>query len=276
MGMRLLSVVISLGYAVLQSVTRAVLGLLRMSPGWSTVVLTYHAISESDVPSFEAQMRDLKALAVPVFADQTRNDPALRTAAVTFDDGFQSVFDNALPAMARMGIPATLFVPTGYLAAAPGWIPAPRRQPGSSGLVAAAETLASSNRDLVRIGSHTVNHPHLTSQAREAVHLELSESKRALERITGGRITMLSFPYGSFDTGVLAAAGAVGYDCLFANVPLSAGVRPGAQLLGRINVTPRDWRLEFHLKVRGAYNWMAMAVPAKRAIVDAVKWLVRR
>jgi peptidoglycan/xylan/chitin deacetylase (PgdA/CDA1 family) len=269
---RILALALSLACAAVQQIHDAVLLLLFGAPAPSTpVVLTYHAVPDEDAARFAAQMRDLKELAEPVFADDAGEARAGRTAAVTFDDGFQSVFDNALPIMARMGVPATLFVPTGYLDAAPGWIPAVRRQPGSSGIVASAETLASSNPDLVRIGSHTVSHPHLTLQARHAVHAELAESKRTLESITRAPVTMLSFPYGSFDGRVLEAAGAAGYQHLFANVPVWAGTRDRGQLLGRINVSPRDWPLEFRLKARGAYNWMALAVPAKRAIVDFLK-----
>ncbi|HET8648128.1 MAG TPA: polysaccharide deacetylase family protein, partial [Vicinamibacteria bacterium] len=35
------------------------------------------------------------------------------TAVITFDDGFQSVHDVALPVLKRMGLPATVFVVTG-------------------------------------------------------------------------------------------------------------------------------------------------------------------
>ena len=265
---RILALAISLAFAAGQRIHGAIRLLLFKGPAPSgPVVLTYHAVADENAAKFAAQMRDLRDLARPVFADDTGDQGATRTAAVTFDDGFQSVFDNALPILAGLGIPATLFVPTGYLAAAPGWIPPICRQPGSSGIVASAETLAASNSDLVRIGSHTVSHPHLTRQARHAVHAELVESKRALEGITGTPVTMLSFPYGAFDSGVLEAAGAVGYQHVFANVPVRAGTGNPARLLGRINVSPRDWPIEFRLKVRGAYNWMAFAVPAKRAIL---------
>jgi hypothetical protein len=50
-----------------------------------------------------------------------------------------------------------------------------------------------------------------------------------------------------------------------------AGSRDRTLLLGRISVSPRDWPLEFRLKVRGAYNWMAVAVPVKRAILHLLR-----
>src|SRR4051794_7024490 len=43
--------------------------------------------------------------------------PADRTLAVTFDDGFRSVHRLAAPIMRELGVPGTLFVPTGLAGA---------------------------------------------------------------------------------------------------------------------------------------------------------------
>jgi peptidoglycan/xylan/chitin deacetylase (PgdA/CDA1 family) len=267
---RLITLVISLAYAAVREIGRTTLPRVLGRPLSSRlIVLTYHAVPEADAARFESQMRRLKALATPVFADDALYGHGAR-AAVTFDDGFQSVFEQALPIMARLGIPATLFVPSGYLDAAPGWIPPAWRQAGSSGVVASASTLAAADRSLVRIGSHTVTHPYLATLRGPALHTELALSKQALENVTGAPVTLLSFPYGSYDAGALAAARAAGYARMFANVPVRGG-RDGS-LAGRVSTSPRDWRLEFQLKVRGAYDWMALAVPAKRAVVG---WFAR-
>jgi hypothetical protein len=34
--------------------------------------------------------------------------------------------------------------------------------------------------------------------------------------------------------------------------------------IGRIGVTPHDWPLEYRLKVIGAYQWLPLAIAAKR------------
>lgn len=41
--------------------------------------------------------------------------PAIRTLAVTFDDAFASVIDRALPILSALEVPATVFVPTGFM-----------------------------------------------------------------------------------------------------------------------------------------------------------------
>lgn len=266
-------VAISVAYAATRTIWRFVLHrVLRRMTQPRVVVLTYHAVPNEDVARFKEQMRDLTTLTTAVFADESRETVDGRpAAAVTFDDALQSVFDQALPIMAEYRIPATIFVPTGFLGAAPGWIPAARRNSGSSGVLASAATLEALDHRWVRLGSHTVTHPYLASIPSTSVLEELAGSKKALEAITGGAVTMLSFPYGSFSAKVLEVARSAGYTHLFANVPLRADDGRVVQLLGRVPVTPRDWRLEFRLKVQGAYEWLTLAIPLKRAVLGMIE-----
>ena len=272
-GKRALMVAVSLAYWLLRGGYRTAARLICPVPApASPIVLTYHAVRDEEARRFEWQMQDLKAHAAVVFADDATTLNRRRTVAVTFDDAFQSVFDRALPIMARYQIPATVFVPTGSLGAETGWVPAARRLPGSSGVLASADTLAASDPHLVRLGSHTVTHSYLTSLSEAQLNAELVVSKQTLEELSVRMVTILSFPFGSFDTRVLKAAGASGYKQLFANIPVRPGAAGVAQLIGRINVTPRDCRLEFRLKFRGAYEWLALAIPAKRAVLRWLGW----
>ena len=81
---------------------------------------------------------------------------------------------------------------------------------------------------------------------------------------------MLALPYGSSTANVIAAARRTGYERVFANIPLPRKALRGSPLVGRIDVSPRDWPLEFRLKIDGAYDWLAVAIPAKRAILKAL------
>lgn len=250
-----LSVVYSAGMACVRAIAR------RPAGDAEPVVMTYHSVRPEDVPNFERQMRHLSSRTT-VFPDERRRRNGHQPVAVTFDDAFQTVFDNALPVMARHGIPATIFTPTGYLGCAAGWIE--RAGVPNAPAVVSADGLSSANRTRVRFASHTVSHPYLASLDRGVLRHELAHSKHALERLVGEPVTMLSLPYGSFSPPVLEEARAAGYERVFANVPVTKGAGEG--LVGRINVTPADWPLEFRLKARGAYGWMALAVPAKRAV----------
>ena len=268
---RLAMIGISLIYAVIHRLWR---GIARAAggvpPPAPPVVMTYHGVLTEDIPRFEEQMRHLCRNATTVFADEARGANDRPRVAVTVDDAFQSVFDHALPVMARHGIPATIFAPTGFLGSAAGWM---LRADGAAyaPAVASADVLASADRRQVKVASHTVTHPYLSLLQPSDVRHELAASKRTLEEISGEPVRMLSLPYGSCTSSVLEEARAAGYEQVFANVPVGRGKPSLAGLVGRINVTPRDWPLEFRLKARGAYDWLALAIPAKRVALALVR-----
>lgn len=256
------------GISALYDAVRATYRLLRTQNNpttWSPVVLTYHAIGQAEVPGFSAQMQELAALDTAVFPDEPARSGSRRPVAVTFDDGFQTVFDHAAPILAQHRIPATVFVPTGYLGTEPGWVAIADRP--RLGIVASADTLSHTDPGRIKIGSHSVTHPHLNRLTGVALEEELASSRRRLEEIMGRPVGMLSLPYGSSSAAVLAAARAAGYDRVFANVPIRSSSREDG-LAGRIDVSPHDWLFEFRLKRRGAYEWMALALPVKRRVLQ--------
>jgi peptidoglycan/xylan/chitin deacetylase (PgdA/CDA1 family) len=92
-------------------------------------VLIYHRVMAAPDPlrpgeptaaEFEARMRWLKArfnaipLADAVAGLKAGKLPA-RPLAITFDDGYRDNHDLAAPILAKLGLPATFFVATGYL-----------------------------------------------------------------------------------------------------------------------------------------------------------------
>jgi peptidoglycan/xylan/chitin deacetylase (PgdA/CDA1 family) len=100
---------------------------------WQLPVLTYHRVDEpghrpdlypgllSATPAvFEAQMRHLagrhRVLALEELVDlrQRAARPPDRAIAVTFDDGYRDLGEVAWPILRRLGLPATVFVPTAF------------------------------------------------------------------------------------------------------------------------------------------------------------------
>jgi hypothetical protein len=96
---------------------------------------------------------------------------------------------------------------------------------------------------------------------------ELVDSRTTLEALTGMPVNLLALPYGCFTVAVIQTARLIGYTRVFANMPLLLAARTSPTLHGRVNVSPRDWRLEFHLKASGSYAWLAVAIRAKRMLL---------
>ncbi len=61
------------------------------------------------------------------------------------------------------------------------------------------------------IGSHTVSHSSLIGMTRKRIIIELSDSKKNLEDLTGEKIDWISFPFGRYNSEILNLAKECGY-----------------------------------------------------------------
>lgn len=268
---RIIELVCSALFLFLKTVLRFSKNLFHRKEEFKSItVITYHSIPERDIEKFSTQMRIVSKCAVPIFPDQVPKD-GQRGVAVTFDDGFQTVFDHALPIMRRFEIPATLFLPAGSLGELPGWVKFENDRDARRSNLVKGRDLGGLDFRLVKVGSHSVSHPHLNRLSGKALEKELTRSKQILEELTGGPITMLSLPFGSYNQEVIDKARESGYALVFANIPLLKSKPDDFFLVGRINVSPGDWGWEFKLKILGAYEWLAWAIPIKRALLSRVR-----
>jgi peptidoglycan/xylan/chitin deacetylase (PgdA/CDA1 family) len=175
-----------------------------------------------------------------------------RWSAVTFDDAFQSVVENALPELEKRGIPAMIFVPSGFLGKQAGWM----ERAGESTRIISEDTLRSLPGRLITIGSHTRTHPRLPELTPAEARAELVGSRTRLEEILGRPVSCLAFPFGRYNRETLELCREAGYERVFTSAARRAFLTPGEFVTGRVGVTPKDWRWEFQLKLLGAYEWV--------------------
>ena len=90
-------------------------------------------------------------------ASCARGRPPERAVALTFDDGFASVVDHALPLLLERGFPATVFCVAGYLGGLNDWPTEPARPPAA---LATPPRWPAGRRPL-EIGSHGIQHAPL-------------------------------------------------------------------------------------------------------------------
>lgn len=130
----------------------------------------------------------------------TRTAFPARSVALTFDDGYEDNYTDALPVLRRYGFCATVFIITGDI--------------GKPGYLAAPQILAM-ERDGVRAECHTVTHRHLSALPPDTQLHELQDSRTVLERLLGRPVYYLAYPYGDHDAETTKLAKELGYRLCF-------------------------------------------------------------
>ena len=246
-------------------------GLLQRS---RCVVLLYHGVQKDQRRQFESQMRVLLRMARPVnlqFVGKSAKQPSASVGAVhpssalevavTFDDGFVSVAENAVEVLRRLNIPAVIFMPVASMGKTPGW------WAGSDAdeKIMSEEQVRALPADLISVASHSVTHPHLPEVNGNTLKWEMVHSRERLEAITGRPVLFFSYPYGEWSSREERAAREAGYEETFTIEPIPSLLGSHAPV-GRVCVEPGDGPIEFRLKLLGAYQWMPWASSIKRAL----------
>ena len=242
---------------------------LRRKKQARCVILYYHAITEKQRERFAHQMDELLRWAKPLAVDSINIPPdSNRCAGVTFDDGFVSVHENALPELRKRNIPATLFIPANCLGRRPPWI-SDTENSDSGEFIMSAEQLKTFKEDhLFSIGSHCCTHRNIKLLDDSEAKKEIFESKKILEDILKMEVNTLSFPHGAFNDRDVELAKQAGYQKVFSILPTLACRYADEYVKGRVKVSPDDWPLEFRCKLCGAYRWLPLAYSLKRKIFD--------
>jgi peptidoglycan/xylan/chitin deacetylase (PgdA/CDA1 family) len=135
--------------------------------------------------------------------------------ALTFDDGFASLFDHGLPPLTRLGLPATVFLVARTLAPegkAVDWVDdPPPRPPATLSLDQVVEMQAAG----VRFESHSLDHRDLRVLTDEECERDLRSSRELLEDLLRRPVTLLAYPRGHHDARVRRAAERAGYAFAF-------------------------------------------------------------
>lgn len=191
-------------------------------------ILCYHAIDADwtsplavEPGAFAAQARWLSRRRLVVDLDlalawiDRRGRLPRRMSAVTFDDGFVSVFEHAWPVVRDLRLPITVFLVAGTLTG-PGrpvdWVDDPPATPLRT--MTLAQALEMQDGGAV-IGSHSYAHANLTELSDEGCVRDLRESRELLSELFGTPVDLLAYPRGLNDARVRRCAARAGYRAAF-------------------------------------------------------------
>lgn len=116
---------------------------------------------------------------------------------LTFDDGYQSFYDNAYPLLKKHNMQATEFVITDVV--------------GSGVYLTWNEIKEMYASHLITIGDHTKHHPFLTRISNVLAQDEIMGSKKDLEKQLNAKVDWFAYPYGDYNQQIIGIVQASGY-----------------------------------------------------------------
>lgn len=174
-----------------------------------------------------------------------------RLSALTFDDGFAALYENALPVLLRHRLPATVFLVAETLTPegrAVDWVDTPPPWPLET--LGLDQVLAMQDAG-VSFASHSYSHFDLTTLTYEACVDDLRRSRTLLEDLLRRPVPFVAYPRGRHDQQVRRAAQRAGYTHSFA---LPESREPfGSHAVPRVGVFPGNGTGALRLKTARGY-----------------------
>ncbi len=210
------------------------------------MILMYHGVAEvAEDPNllcvspsrFAEQMswlerRGLRGVGIGTLVDAMRAGRQRGLVGITFDDGYLSVLEEALPQLQQRGFGATAYIISERLGGTNEWDEGPSWPLMTVGQV---RELAAAG---IEIGSHAATHMRLGGVSPEQLTAEVSESRASLAALLGTGIHGFAYPYGSMDAAARRAVRDAGYEYACAVEASTAEI--GLMALPRMYVGQQD------------------------------------
>ena len=108
---------------------------------------------------------------------------------ITFDDGYDNVYNNAFPIMKKYNIKSDLYLITRFN---------PRPLYVDTNMIKEMDASG-----IVEMGSHTLVHVNLAQNTYEVQENELRESQKDLETLLEKKINTIAYPYGGYNSNTI-------------------------------------------------------------------------
>jgi peptidoglycan/xylan/chitin deacetylase (PgdA/CDA1 family) len=176
----------------------------------SLPILTFHAVDDrASVISFPVNLFKRGMASLHGNAYRTLNLTGIidhlqhgipfpaQSFVITFDDGYQSVYEEAFPILQSYGFSAIVFLTTGSR----GHQTDALRLPSMCGRsMLSWSEIREMQRCGIEFGAHTLTHPDLTRLSIKSAEREICESKAIIENALSTSVASFAYPYGRYDT----------------------------------------------------------------------------
>lgn len=181
------------------------------------VVLMYHRFGEDDYPStnirldqFDAHIHTLKEMGVTVLplgkiVDALNNGEELpdKTVAITIDDGYLSVYEEAWPRLKAAGFPFTIFASTNQLSG------------GRDDYMNWDQMKEMLDDGGVYVGHHGAAHAHLPRLSLDQVRDDILKANETFKEKLGFVPAIFAYPYGEYGSDIKSLISDLGFKAAF-------------------------------------------------------------
>jgi len=187
---------------------------------------------------------------------------------ITFDDGFESVYQHAWPVLKELNLPATVFLNTAYLDSKEpfpfdawgvayhqnAYVPAEAYRP-----LTIQQCTEMQQSGLIELGAHTHTHQDFRGRPHE-FQQDLEVNVKRLRQLFGLDEVTFAFPYGSPQLGyadgvMVEAARKTGVLTGLTTEPVLVDHCSSPMAWGRFNAFPWDTSTTLAAKLAGWYSW---------------------
>jgi peptidoglycan/xylan/chitin deacetylase (PgdA/CDA1 family) len=228
-------------------------------------ILVYHSIGGSPqdhrlgirvpVNNFREQLNELSkqrfvAVTVSEFIENRLSFRTGKVIVITFDDGYKDNLTEAAMALKDAGLKATFFITTSFIdgRSHKTWANGSQRQYLNWEDVCWLLEMG------FEVGSHMVDHIGLSLLDEPKVNFQLEESKKRIEKMTGFKPKVLSYPYGKFNARVRILAQNAGYIGGCSSFSDINQLAADPYILKRTEIDGYDTIYDFRAKLNGLYD----------------------
>ena len=175
----------------------------------SLAILTFHALDDQpSVISFPVELfrramaqlheRGYRTLDLLEAVDCLKRGMPFpeRSLVITFDDGYQSVYEEAFPVLKQYEMCATVFLTVGEGTSSE---PASRLPSLEGRSMLSWREIGDMQSAGIAVGAHTLTHGDLTRMPEGQVEAEIRRPTAIIEHALGTPVASFAYPYGRFD-----------------------------------------------------------------------------